>query len=133
MVSFLPLPACGFEYAQIYNIPPALVQAVRIKESSANPKVGKVCKNRDGSCDLGVMQINEWWLPKLQKQNITSEVLLENECVNIAVGSWILASNYYAHKDWAKALSVYNTGKVNSSTGRSYAKEVLSIFFKLDM
>lgn len=128
MIDFLPLPACGYDYAEAYKVPPALVQAIRIKESSANPNVGKVCKNSDGSCDLGVMQINEWWLDKLHKQNITAKILIEDECVNLAVGTWILATNYFHHKDWKVALAVYNTGKPNTQTGFNYADSVLTIF-----
>lgn len=131
MLDVAPLPHCGYEYAEAYSVPPQMIQAVRIKESGGNHGVGRVCANRDGSCDIGAMQINEYWLPRLHKQNIDSNLLVNDECVNIAVGTWILAANYYHQKNWVDALAVYNTGRVKSPVGQRYAEQVIKIYNSL--
>lgn len=128
MLEVMPLPVCAYQYAEAYSVPLQIIQAVRIKESGGNHGVGKVCANSDGSCDIGAMQINEWWLPTLHKQNIDANLLIEDECVNIAVGTWILAANFYQHKNWADALAVYNTGKKNTVIGQQYAEQVIKIY-----
>lgn len=132
MFEVTPLPVCAYQYAEAYSVPLQIIQAVRIKESGGNQGVGKVCANSDGSCDIGAMQINEWWLPKLHKQNIDANLLIEDECVNIAVGTWILAANFYQHKNWADALAVYNTGKKNTVIGQRYAEQVIKIYKALN-
>lgn len=121
-----PIPDCAINIADAYQVPIEIVVAVRHVESSGNHGVGKVCGNKNGSCDIGAMQINEYWLPRLHKQNISDKLLIENECVNIAVGTWILSSNYHSYKDWTAALSAYNTGRPSTPVGLKYAEKVLS-------
>lgn len=121
-----PLPDCAIEFANTYSVPIEIVAAVRQVESGGNHAVGRVCRNKNGTCDIGAMQINEYWLPMLHKQNISAKLLIENECVNMAVGTWILSSNFYSYKNWTSALSAYNTGKPNSPVGLRYAQKVLS-------
>jgi soluble lytic murein transglycosylase-like protein len=62
-----------------------------MQESQMRPSaIGK--PNRDGSYDIGLMQINSTWLPKLSQWGITEASLLDG-CVNAYVGTWILAGN----------------------------------------
>lgn len=121
-----PLPACAIDFAEHYQVPIQIIEAVRQVESGGNHGVGKVCNNKNGSCDIGAMQINTYWLPMLHKQNITDTLLETNECVNIAVGTWILSSNLHSYKNWQAALSAYNTGKPDSPVGLKYAQKVFS-------
>ena len=53
--------------------------------------------------------------------------LLENECTNIAVGTWILYDNITRYGEWEAALAAYNAGSPDSPVGQQYANEVLSI------
>lgn len=122
-----PMPPCALDFAEYYQVPIQIVESVRRVESGGNHGVGRVCNNKNGSCDIGAMQINTYWLPMLHKQNITDTVLENNECVNIAVGVWILSTNFYSYGNWEAALSAYNTGKPNSEVGLRYAKKVLTL------
>ncbi len=72
-----------------YGVPAKLLVAIAKVETGINPStVGK--KNKDGSYDIGLMQINSGWLPKLSKYNITENDLFK-PCTNIMVGAWILS------------------------------------------
>ena len=64
--------------------------------------------NRNGTEDLGLMQINSSWLPKLARFGIRREHLF-NACVNAYVGTWILASNIRQFGPTWKAVGAYNS------------------------
>jgi len=129
----LPLPDCGLEIAEYYDVPVELVAAVRQAESGPlGQGAGRVGPNSNGTYDLGAMQINTWWLEEsngmsLQQWGIDEHELLENECTNIAVGTWILHKNLHRHGDLEAALSAYNTGQPDSTVGRQYAQRVLNL------
>lgn len=81
----------------------------------------------ESSVDIGLMQINSQWLPKL---NLRADALLD-PCVNVRVGAAILARNFVAASRAGRthlqalvaALSVFNSG---SETGAlDYAANVL--------
>ena len=56
--------ACFEQAAQRYQVPVELLKAISTVESNGNPNA--VNKNKNGSVDIGHMQINDWWLPKLE-------------------------------------------------------------------
>lgn len=74
--------------ARHYGVPVQLVYGVLATEGG---RVGHETTNHNGSVDIGPMQINSSWLPKLASFGITREQLRDNGCVNAAVGTWILA------------------------------------------
>lgn len=121
------LPDCVPEIAAYYEVPVQLIAAVqRVESGSAGQGVGRVGPNRDRSYDLGAMQVNTWWLGKLNQWGIDEQQLLENECTNFAVGTWILHQNLHHYQgDWVAALSAYHTGRPDSPSGISYAYRVL--------
>ena len=83
-VSLQCINAAAYEY----HVPAKLIIAVLNVERG---RAGlKVC-NKNGSYDLGPMQINTSWWPKLYKYNITPNEVLYDPCKNVEVGSWILA------------------------------------------
>ncbi len=65
-----------------------LVKAI-LKTEGGRP--GQAVRNTNGSHDLGPMQINTSWLPILAARGITLPMLRDDYCVNVAVGTWILA------------------------------------------
>lgn len=124
------LPACIYEIADYYEVPIELIAAVKFAESSNMSEVGKIGPNRNGTYDLGIMQINTWWLEdagdsSLIHWGIDEQELLSNPCTNLAVGTWILHQNLSRYKDTKKALAAYNAGKPNSSEGLKYAEKIL--------
>jgi hypothetical protein len=88
----IPYLACMLAVARVQHLPPRVLPAIHVVEGGA---VGTVSRNRDGSEDLGMMQINTRWLPVLARETGRDEAalrqaLLTSPCYNIAVAGWIL-------------------------------------------
>lgn len=99
--------ACWEAASDSYGIPVNVLKAVAKTESGFNANA--VNRNKDGTYDIGFMQINSSWLPKLEKYGITEESL-KDACTNVKVGAWILSNN--AKKlgwNW-NAIGAYNVG-----------------------
>ncbi|SEK64410.1 Transglycosylase SLT domain-containing protein [Roseateles sp. YR242] len=115
-----PALACWEQAAQKYNVSPQLLYAIAKTESGLQPKAINRA-NGDGSYDIGLMQINSSWLPKLARFGIQEKDLYE-PCVSIEVGAWILADNIRTRgMTWA-AIAAYNTP--NPVRGLEYARRV---------
>lgn len=84
---------CVYQSAKKYELPSSLLLAVIKTEGGRN---GLAVKNKNGSYDLGIMQINTIHLPALKKMGINRATLLSNGCVNIDVGAWMLRSHFPA-------------------------------------
>ncbi len=74
--------------ADRYGLPVSVIQALLKVEGG---RVGQAVRNDNGTEDLGPMQINTVWLPHLAPYGVTRQQLQNDRCVNILVGSWILA------------------------------------------
>ncbi len=90
-----------------YHVPIAVILSVMKKEKGRN---SQAVRNKNGTLDYGVMQVNNIWLPKIGAYGHTKEDLQYNACKNVLVGSWILSQsiaegktigsgigNYYSH------------------------------------
>ena len=88
-----------------YGIAPVLLEAISTVESGGNPQARNL--NRDGSEDLGHMQINSRWLRMLASYGIDRQKLLD-PCLNTHVGAWILAQNIRRHGYGWEAVGAYN-------------------------
>jgi soluble lytic murein transglycosylase-like protein len=104
---------CYAEAAQQYGVHESLLRALVHVESSGNQKA--VNRNPDGSEDLGLSQINSRWLSTLAKYGITRKSLIEDGCLNLKVGAWILSNNIdRLGYNW-DAVGAYNVGCKTSS------------------
>jgi type IV secretion system protein VirB1 len=72
------------------------------------------------SVDMGLVQINSNNLPAL---GLTVEQVFD-PCTNVAAGARILAMGYQRAGSLGGALSMYNTGQVDSKIGVAYAQKV---------
>lgn len=97
---------CIQKAAERYDVDPNLLKAIGAVESGFNASA--IGKNTNGTEDLGVMQINSSWLPKLHKYGITRDILLKQPCTNIHVGAWILADNIKRLGPTWNAVGAYN-------------------------
>lgn len=97
---------CIDDAAAYRHINVQLVRAIAQQESGM--RANAVNRNANGSEDLGLMQINTTWLPKLARFGIRREHLF-NACVNAYVGTWILASNIQKFGANWKAVGAYNS------------------------
>lgn len=82
---------CVYDSAKRYELPAELVLAIIETEGGG---AGKIHKNKNGTVDIGLMQINSVHLPELRKHNITYNALLYKPCVNIEVGTWLLRKGF---------------------------------------
>lgn len=101
-----PAAACWDEAGRRYGINPHLLYAIAKTESSLNPSA--INRNKNGSYDIGLMQINSRWLPTLLKYGITEKHLYA-PCVSIEVGAWILAQNVQRLGSSWVAIGAYNS------------------------
>jgi soluble lytic murein transglycosylase-like protein len=85
-----------------------LLYAIAEVESGLQPRA--INKNKDGSRDVGLMQINSIHLPRLLRLGITEQRLLDEPCLAVQVGASILAEfvTRYGY-NWT-AVGAYNAG-----------------------
>ncbi|WP_336768910.1 lytic transglycosylase domain-containing protein [Pantoea endophytica] len=136
LLSASALPAladCWEEAGARYGIEPELLQAIAIVESGLNSAA--VNKNRNGTMDLGLMQINSSHLPVLGKFNIDRNVLMNNPCQNVMTGAWILAGNMRHFGYSWEAVGAYNAGLAKTKNKKTlrekYIKKVVPHYIKL--
>jgi soluble lytic murein transglycosylase-like protein len=97
--------ACWEEAANKYGINAYLLYAIAKTESNLNPRAFN--RNKNGSVDIGLMQINSSWLPTLGKYGVTESGLYD-ACTSIHVGAWILAQNIRRYGNTWEAVGAYN-------------------------
>ena len=122
VVAFLSTPgraACFEEAASRYQMPSALLKGISRGESGGNPNA--LNRNRDGSFDIGHMQINSRWLPKLSLFGISRDQLWD-PCTNTLVGAWILAQNIRREGYSWSAIGAYNA--TSAEKRDRYARKV---------
>lgn len=98
--------ACWEEAAARYGVNPYLLYAIAKTESSLNPQA--INRNKNGSYDIGLMQINSRWLPTLRKYGINEDQLWD-PCTSIHVGAWVLAQNMQRMGNSWEAVGAYNS------------------------
>lgn len=105
--------SCIASASSRYGVPELLIKAVIRTEGG---KTGHTsARNANGTYDLGLMQINEIHLSqpphKLMRLGITRQTLINNECVNIMVGTYILSVELAKPGEYW-----WNVGSYNSRT-----------------
>ncbi|UIN19852.1 lytic transglycosylase domain-containing protein [Herbaspirillum frisingense] len=103
-----------------YGVSPLILQAIAQQESGMNPKA--LNRNRNGTRDIGIMQINSSWLRFLAHYHINESDLLD-ACTNIHVGAWILGSNFQRMGVSWEAIGAYNA--VSPDKRARYATQVI--------
>ena len=122
-----------------YHIDPLLVKAIAIGESSLRPDVTNI--NRDKktgqalSTDYGLMQVNSSHIASLIAQGYirSSQDLLNRPCLNVQIGTWILAKHFQVCGISWNCLGSYNAGfrKDRHETRESYANRIYAIYRRL--
>lgn len=126
--SALPARADCFDLAeQRYGIRAPLLRAIASAES--NNRANAVHSNRDGSVDLGVMQVNSSHLPQLSVYGIERRHLLD-ACTSIMVGAWLLAQNMQRYGPTWRAVGAYNAGQRSDreASRARYVRKVLPLY-----
>lgn len=135
LLTSLPVQAfCFNEAGARYQIDPLLLRAIASVESGMRPKI--VNQNKSGkkllSRDFGLMQINERHIPELRAMKIlnSEQELLDNPCLNVQIGAWILAKHLrQCGVNW-DCLGSYNAGfaRNNASRRMRYARKIYASY-----
>lgn len=106
-IAYADAEPCWAEAASRYSVPVTLLKAVAQVESSNRARV--IARNTNGSLDIGFMQINDWWLPKLAQHGIGKNELLD-ACTNLQVGAWILKQGIDRYGYNWQGIGAYGAG-----------------------
>jgi len=107
------IAACLLLAAQTYSIPPSvLIGIYQVESGQVGQEVGP---NKNGSYDLGPMQINTIWLGDLSEYWGVNEAtarkwVRDDPCTNVGVAAWILRTNLnQSGNDLSVAISHYHS------------------------
>ena len=109
VISVTTLPsahACWDAAASRYHVDRHLLHAIARTESSLNAHAVNV--NRNGTRDIGLMQINSAWLPTLATHGLRERDLYD-PCTNLHVGAWILATQIQRLGPTWNAVGAYHS------------------------
>lgn len=120
-------------------LPPLLVVAVMHQEGGLP---GRYSRNRNGTVDLGTMQINSSNIARIAKTGYNTRVvdydlsyrtahyIMNDGCANVSVGAWMLRSCIDAMKgNLFRGVGCYNSP--NRKYADKYAAQVLKRYAKL--
>ncbi|MGU7817024.1 transglycosylase SLT domain-containing protein [Burkholderia sp. AW49-1] len=107
-----------------YHIDPLLLYSIAKVESNLQLNARHV--NRDGSYDIGLMQINSRQLVRLAAYGITESRLQTEPCTAVMTGAWILGGFVQRMGYGWQAVGAYNAGGAASREALrvSYATKV---------
>ncbi len=106
------IAACLMLAAQTYAVPPAVLMGIyQVEGGTVGQAVGP---NKNGSYDLGPMQINTIWMPELAKKwgvsnNTAMRWVKDDPCTNMGVAAWILRNHMNETKNLSKAIAHYHS------------------------
>ena len=127
MITAHALAACMLTASNMYNVPAAvMIGIMHVEGGYVGQKAGP---NINGSYDLGPMQVNSLWVPKLARlwnvDQRTAQSWLQNDgCVNVHVGAWILKQRIVEAKgNLYGGIAHYHS--YTPSLGAAYATKVI--------
>ncbi len=106
------LASCILLASQTYGVPPSVLIGIRHVEGG---KIGQEAgPNDNGSYDLGPMQINTVWLPKLARtwkvdERTARTWIRDDPCTNVGVAAWILRGHLDETGDIVRAIAHYHS------------------------
>ncbi len=115
---------CWTQAARTYGVDAKLLYVIASRESGLNATA--VSRNKDGSFDIGIMQINSRWLPFLRRYGIDKQRLFDR-CTNESVGAWILAGNITQYGATWRAVGGYNAHTLEKQ--RIYARKIYDSYY----
>ena len=132
-----PTPAtiegCIYAAASLCHEPPAVLLILLNVEGGT---LGAVSRNTNGTVDIGPMQVNQLWVPKLVNHwradpESTYIALRDNFCANVEAGAWILRQGLdRAHGDFWGGVGYYHS--YDPVYQDSYLRSVLNQALRLE-
>lgn len=142
LLAVLSFPARAFCFEAAgakYRVDPLLIRAIATGESSLRPRVTHDNRSRKTgkivSRDYGLMQVNSTHVPDLIRKGIirSADDLLTRPCLNVQVGTWILAKHFQVCGISWNCLGSYNAGfrQDRHETREAYANRIYAIYLDL--
>lgn len=109
------LAACLLISAQINHLPPKVLRAIHDVEGGA---IGTVSHNKNGTDDLGPLQVNSAWLPTIssatgESPDAVRNRLITDACYNATTAGAILVGYLQeAHGDLWQAIGYYHSHRL---------------------
>ncbi|BCB97116.1 hypothetical protein JZK55_20380 [Dissulfurispira thermophila] len=94
---------CFEEVGKEYGINPVLLKSIAQIESNLNPEA--INKNQNGSIDIGLMQINSFWVKTLR---LDPSKLISDPCYNTTIGAKVLKQCIDRYGYTWEAVGCYN-------------------------
>jgi soluble lytic murein transglycosylase-like protein len=113
---------CFDDAARYHHVNPWVLRAIAQVESNFQERARN--KNRNGTWDYGMMQINSIHLPRLNKYGISKADLFDG-CKSVYIAAWMLRQKINKHGNTWVAVGAYH-----SETPRfrdSYARKVEAV------
>lgn len=108
---------CWSQAEHHFSIEARLLQAIALTESNMNPRA--TGKNKNGSRDIGLMQINSHHLPRLKTLGIDEQRLYNDSCLSVMVGASVLSDMMKRYGYSWEAVGAYNAG---TGAGRKHLR-----------
>jgi hypothetical protein len=128
MLTAQAFATCVLLAANTYHVPAAvMIGIMNVEGGHIGQEVGP---NRNGTYDLGPMQVNTRWLPALQKTwNVSSSTarswVRDNGCVNVHVAAWILRQKMNDTGSLVGGIAAYHSA--TPKHGIPYANKVIAV------
>jgi soluble lytic murein transglycosylase-like protein len=116
---------CWNEAGARYRISAAVLQSIGRHESGLRPTA--MNRNRNGTVDVGVMQINSVHFAELQSYGIAPNALWD-PCTNVMVGAYLLARSIQKYGNTWEAVGAYHSR--TPGLKERYAMKVYGVFAK---
>lgn len=118
---------CINKAALQYHVPAPLILSVIKTEGGRN---GMAKKNKNGTVDYGVMQINSVWLGKIKPYGFTAHDLQFNPCKNVEVGAWILSQNMASSSSAKEGIGNYHSR--TQHLNKNYHQKVTNTYHSIN-
>ncbi|MDP9195821.1 MAG: lytic transglycosylase domain-containing protein [Pseudomonadota bacterium] len=127
------LAACLVIASHTYSVPVPVMLGILQVEGG---RVGLEMRNRNGTHDLGPMQINTIWMPELARHWKTDvrtvrRWVRDDGCTNIHVGAWILRRKIHEAGNLSGGIARYHSGTPH--LGRKYLGKVTRAMQRLGL
>lgn len=117
---------CVMDASRRFKIPVAIILTILDVEGG---EVGVRASNKNGTWDLGPMQVNTCHMEELKPFGISKYDLQTNGCLNVQAGTWLLRQLLNRHGKMLEAIGRYHSG--NQPHKSNYQRKAIKAYRQL--